>query len=46
LIIDTIYLLPLIGVSIDKDLLKAIVERRTKIDIDIDDLAVSLISLF
>jgi len=46
LIIDTTYLLPLIGVSIDKDLLKAIVERRTKIDIDIDDLAVSLISLF
>jgi predicted nucleic acid-binding protein len=46
LIIDTTYLLPLIGVSIDKDLLKAIVERRTRIDIDIDDLAVSLISLF
>ena len=46
MIIDTTYLLPLIGVSIDKDLLKAIVERRTKIDIDIDDLAVSLISLF
>jgi predicted nucleic acid-binding protein len=46
LIIDTTYLLPLIGVSIEKDLLKAIVERRTKIDIDIDDLAVSLISLF
>ncbi|MCC6062512.1 MAG: PIN domain-containing protein [Desulfurococcales archaeon] len=46
MIIDTTYLLPLIGVSIDKDLLKAIVERRTRIDIDIDDLAVSLISLF
>jgi hypothetical protein len=45
LIIDTIYLLPLIGVSIDKDLLKAIVERRTRIDIDIDDLQAKAVNL-
>jgi hypothetical protein len=45
LIIDTTYLLPLIGVSIDKDLLKAIVERRTRIDIDIDDLQAKAVNL-
>jgi len=45
LIINTTYLLPLIGVSIDKDLLKAIVERRTRIDIDIDDLQAKAVNL-
>jgi len=45
LIIDTTYLLPLIGVSINKDLLKAIVERRTRIDIDIDDLQAKAVNL-
>jgi len=45
LIIDTIYLLPLIGVSIEKDLLKAIVERRTRIDIDIDELQAKAVNL-
>ena len=45
MIIDTTYLLPLIGVSIDKDLLKAIVERRTRIDIDIDDLQAKAVNL-
>lgn len=45
MIINTTYLLPLIGVSIDKDLLKAIVERRTRIDIDIDDLQAKAVNL-
>ena len=45
MIIDTIYLLPLIGVSIDIDLLKATVERRTRIDIDIDDLQAKAVNL-
>jgi PIN domain nuclease of toxin-antitoxin system len=44
-ILDTTYLLPLVGVAVKNDLLRAIVEGRVK-GITLDDLAVSQISLF
>ena len=45
MILDTTYLLPLVGVAVKNDLLRAIVEGRLK-SITLDDLAVSQISLF
>jgi len=45
LIIDTTYILPLAGIGIEEDLLKAIIEGKVK-SITLDDLAVSLISVF
>lgn len=45
MILDTTYLLPLVGVAVKNDLLRAIVEGRVK-GITLDDLAVSQISLF
>jgi PIN domain nuclease of toxin-antitoxin system len=44
-ILDTTYLLPLVGVAVKNDLLRAIVEGRVK-EITLDNLAVSQISLF
>jgi len=44
-ILDTIYLFPLVGVAVKNDLLRAIVEGRVK-SITLDDLAISQISLF
>ncbi|RLF05616.1 MAG: hypothetical protein DRJ60_05370 [Thermoprotei archaeon] len=46
MIIDTTYILPLSGIAIPCDLLKAIAERRTKVKIDFSDLKLSLISIF
>jgi hypothetical protein len=46
MIIDTTYLLPLIGIAIDTDLLKAIVEKRTRMSIGLDELRINSISLF
>ena len=46
MIIDMMYLLPLSGIAIPCDLLKAIAERRTKVKIDFSDLKLSLISIF
>ncbi|MGC9010168.1 MAG: PIN domain-containing protein [Sulfolobales archaeon] len=46
MIIDTMYLLPLVGISIKTDLLKAIVERKIKRDIDLRDIKINTISLF
>jgi len=40
------YLLPLVGISIKTDLLKAIVERKIKRDIDLRDIKINTISLF
>lgn len=45
MILDTTYLLPLVGVAVKNDLLRAIVEGRVK-EITLDNLAVSQISLF
>ncbi|MCE4601944.1 MAG: PIN domain-containing protein [Desulfurococcales archaeon] len=44
MILDTTYLLPLSGISVDVDLLRSIVEGR--VPLDLNDLKVSLISLF
>jgi PIN domain nuclease of toxin-antitoxin system len=44
-ILDTIYLLPLVGVAVKNDLLRAIVEGRVE-SITLNDLAISQISLF
>jgi PIN domain nuclease of toxin-antitoxin system len=44
-ILDTIYLLPLVGVAVKNDLLRAIVDGRVK-GITLDNLAISQISLF
>lgn len=46
MIIDTTYILPLGGIAIPCDLLKAIAERKTKVKIDFSDLKLSLISIF
>jgi len=46
MIIDTMYLFPLIGVDIKDDLLKAIYENRVKIKLSINDIKINLISLF
>ncbi|PUA34241.1 MAG: hypothetical protein B9J98_01235 [Candidatus Terraquivivens tikiterensis] len=46
LIIDTTYLLPLVRIGVETDLLRAIAENRTKERISFTDLKVSLISLF
>jgi predicted nucleic acid-binding protein len=40
------YLLPLVGISIKTDLLKAIVERKIKRDIGLRDIKINTISLF
>ena len=45
MILDTTYLLPLVGVAVKNDLLRAIVEGRVK-GITLDNLAISQISLF
>jgi predicted nucleic acid-binding protein len=45
LIIDTTYLLPLAGIGVRMDLLRAVVEGRVK-GVVLDDLALSLISIF
>ncbi len=45
MIIDTTYLLPLAGIDVKQDLLKAIVERRVS-NISLRDLKINLISLF
>ncbi len=45
MILDTIYLLPLVGVAVKNDLLRAIVDGRVK-GITLDNLAISQISLF
>ncbi len=44
MILDTTYLLPLAGISVDVDLLRGIVEGR--LPLDLSDVKVSLISLF
>ena len=44
MIIDTTYLLPLAGIDVETDLLRAIVEGRARVGLD--ELKVSLISLF
>jgi len=44
LILDTTYLLPLAGIGIDTDLLKAVFEGRAKLRLE--DFSVSLISIF
>jgi predicted nucleic acid-binding protein len=46
MIIDTTYLLPLIGIGIDVDLFRALIEGRTKRRVDLGDLAVNSITLF
>ncbi len=46
MIIDTTYLLPLARIDIRTDLLRAIVEKRTNIDLELNDLKISLISIF
>ena len=45
MIIDTTYLLPLAGIGVRMDLLRAVVEGRIK-GVVLDDLALSLISIF
>lgn len=44
MIIDTTYLLPLARVGVDTDLLLAVAEKKTRVEID--EIGVSLISLF
>ena len=44
MILDTTYLLPLAGIGVDTDLLKAIVEE--KVQLRLEDFSVSLISIF
>jgi len=44
-ILDTTYLLPIVGVAVKNDLLRAVVEGRVE-SITLDDLAISQISLF
>ncbi len=44
MIIDTTYLLPLAGIEVDTDLLRASIENR--INLDIHEMKISLISLF
>ena len=44
MIIDTTYLLPLAGIDVDRDLLRAAVEGRVRLSLE--ELKVSLISLF
>ncbi len=46
MIIDTTYLLPLAGIDVETDLLRAIVEGKVKTPISLAELKVSLISLF
>jgi len=46
MIIDTTYILPLARIEIDTDLLKAILEDKTKNNITLDELKISLISIF
>ncbi len=46
MIIDTTYLSPLSRISIDTDLLRAIVENKVGSDVALEDLAVSSISIF
>ncbi len=46
MIIDTTYLLPLARIRIKKDLLRALIEGRIKIKLDLSDLKINLISLF
>ena len=46
MIIDTTYLLPIARIDVKRDLLKAIVEGRAKIGIALEDVKISLISLF
>ena len=46
IVLDTTYILPLVGTGIKKDLLKAVVEKRTKTEIDIQDISINLISVF
>jgi predicted nucleic acid-binding protein len=44
LIIDTTYLLPLSGIGVDTDLLRAAADNR--ISLDFDDVSISMISIF
>ncbi len=44
MILDTTYLLPLVGISVDMDLLKSIVEGKAPLSLS--DVKVSLVSLF
>lgn len=46
MIIDTIYLLPLARISIQTDLLKALVEQRLRRNIGLGDIRINLISIF
>ncbi len=46
MIIDTTYLLPLVRIGIDKDLLKAVLEKKVSLDINLAQLKVNLISIF
>ena len=46
MILDTTYLLPLVGIAVKTDLLKAIVEGRVKKRISLYELKINLISLF
>ena len=46
MIIDTTYLLPLVRIDVKTDLLKALVEGRLKVELDLGDLRVNLISIF
>lgn len=46
MILDTTYLLPLVGIAVKADLLKAIVEGRIKKRISLYELKINLISLF
>ncbi len=44
MILDTTYLLPLAQIAVDRDLLAAVARRKT--DVKLEDMSVSLISLF
>jgi len=46
MIIDTTYLLPLAGISVETDVLRAIAEGRTRVKLRFTDLKISMISLF
>ncbi len=46
MIIDTTYLLPLARIGIRTDLLKAVVEKKLNIDLELSDLKINLISIF
>ncbi len=46
MIIDTTYLLPLARIRVPTDLLKALIEEKLNIEVELEELGISLISIF